>query len=104
MKVWDVYEDIVPAVGEPFREFVGRVEARTHKSAWNKAAKEFRFDGRGIPGRQRHADNFVLVDFEARWDFAKAKVPGGRYWEPGVEEVHELPKDQWLDDEPLPFE
>ena len=33
------------------------------------------------------------------------EVPGGRYWEPGVEENPPLPREKWLDVEPedLPF-
>lgn len=36
--------------------------------------------------------------------YNNVKVPGGRFFEPGVEETHILPRDQWLPDEPLPFD
>lgn len=36
--------------------------------------------------------------------YNNVKVPGGRFFEPGIEEVQVLPRDQWLPDEPLPFD
>lgn len=60
MRVWDVYEYIYPAVGKPFMEFVGEVEARTEKSALNKAAKLFKVDRGGVSARRRHSENFKV--------------------------------------------
>lgn len=66
MKTWNIYEEITPILGEPFKEFVGVVEARTETSALEKAAKKFKVDAGGYPVRHRKADNFTA---KARWDF-----------------------------------
>ena len=59
MRTWAIYEKIFPVVGKPYFEFVGTVEARTEKSALNKAKKEFKWDRGGIPNRKRESTNFT---------------------------------------------
>lgn len=59
MRTWSIYEMVYPAVGEKFLEYVGRVEARTEKSALNKAAKQFKVDRGGWPVRWRDSNNFI---------------------------------------------
>lgn len=61
MKTWKIYENMHPILGEPYREYVGQVEARTEKSALNKARKTFKVDRGGVPVRRRKAENFVAV-------------------------------------------
>lgn len=61
MRTWSIYETIFPAVGNRYTEYVGRVEARSYKSALNKAAKEFKVDRGGVPCRWRKPENFTAV-------------------------------------------
>ena len=63
MKTWIIRELIFPAVGNPFYEYVGRVDSRTEQSALNKAAKVFIWDRGGIPNRKRHSKNFTARKF-----------------------------------------
>ena len=59
MRTWSIYETVYPAVGEAFTEYVGRVEARTERSAINKAKKQYKVDDGGYPVRRRHPENFT---------------------------------------------
>lgn len=64
MKDYNIYETVYPAVGEPFVEFVGSVEARTEGSALRKAVKHFKVHDGGIPVRYRRPENFSAKE---RW-------------------------------------
>ena len=59
MRTWLIYEMIYPIIGEPFKEYVGKVDARTETSALNKARKAFKVDRGGVPVRYRRAENFT---------------------------------------------
>lgn len=60
MRTWSIYETVYPAVGVPFTVYVGRVEARTERSALNKAKKQYKVDAGGIPIRYRRFENFSV--------------------------------------------
>lgn len=61
MRTWVIYEMIYPIIGEPYREYVGSVEAKTESSALNKARKTFKVDRGGVPARLRHSENFIAM-------------------------------------------
>ena len=60
MSTWSVYETVYPAVGAPFIVYAGRVDARTERSALNKAKKQYKVDAGGIPIRHRRSENFSV--------------------------------------------
>lgn len=59
MRTYKIFERFNPIIGESYEEYVGAVEARTEKSALNKAAKEFKVDRGGVPARRRKPENFT---------------------------------------------